>query len=101
MIDTKVLETNGWILECKSPFEIRHKDDGSMATGQAARIVYDSLTSLKVEETMSDADRVAYLYQVIAVIRTCQQVTGRISLDSRVEAETHLFVALAALRTVQ
>ena len=40
----EILEDNGWIIECESPFEIRH-EDGS--TGQAANIV---LYFLKPEE---------------------------------------------------
>lgn len=39
-----LLEINGWTVECESPFEIRH-NDGSFATGQAARMVNDSLSS--------------------------------------------------------
>lgn len=40
--DEKILEKNGWTLECESPFEIRH-EDGSFATGQAARLVMERL----------------------------------------------------------
>jgi hypothetical protein len=36
--DKKLLEKNGWTVECESPFEIRH-EDGSFATGQAAMLV--------------------------------------------------------------
>lgn len=42
MKDKEILEQNGWFIECQSPFEIRHID-GDFATGQAARIVVDSL----------------------------------------------------------
>ena len=42
MKDKEILEQNGWFIECQSPFEIRHID-GDVATGQAARIVVDSL----------------------------------------------------------
>jgi len=34
------LEKAGWIIECESPFEIRHKD-GSFATGQGAKIIQE------------------------------------------------------------
>jgi hypothetical protein len=37
-MNEKLLEENGWTVECESPFEIRH-EDGSFATGQAAQIV--------------------------------------------------------------
>jgi len=40
--DEKILESNGWTIECNSPFEIRH-EDGSFATGQAADIVLSSV----------------------------------------------------------
>ena len=44
MSDEKLLESNGWTVECQSPFEIRH-EDGSFATGQAADIVLSSIRS--------------------------------------------------------
>jgi len=40
--DEKLLYDNDWIVECESPFEIRHKDGGSFASGLAAEIVRDS-----------------------------------------------------------
>jgi hypothetical protein len=40
--DEALLEADGWTVECKSPFEIRHKD-GSFATGQAADAVVFTL----------------------------------------------------------
>jgi len=39
--DEKLLEDNGWIVECESPFEIRHKDGGAFASGFAAKILLD------------------------------------------------------------
>lgn len=36
--DEALLERLGWVVECKSPFEIRHTD-GSFATLNAAEIV--------------------------------------------------------------
>ena len=44
MIDKELLETNGWVIECESPFEIRH-EDGSFATLNAAYIVVEELRS--------------------------------------------------------
>jgi hypothetical protein len=38
--DTFLLEESGWVIECESPFEIRHQD-GSFATLNAAQIVLD------------------------------------------------------------
>jgi hypothetical protein len=40
--DIEILEDDGWIVECESPFEIRHTD-GSFATNQAAYSVLNSL----------------------------------------------------------
>jgi len=37
-----ILEHYGWVVECESPFEIRH-EDGSFASGIAACIVMDAL----------------------------------------------------------
>lgn len=45
--DVEILSMNGWELECESPFEIRHRETGSFATGIAAEIV---LSVLKEQE---------------------------------------------------
>ncbi len=42
--DEEILAENGWSTECKSPFEIRH-EDGSFASGQAAKLVLWDLKS--------------------------------------------------------
>lgn len=36
-----ILEDNGWTIECYSPFEIRHDETGSFASGLAAHIISD------------------------------------------------------------
>lgn len=36
--DIELLEKYGWVVECESPFEIRH-EDGSFATKSAAWII--------------------------------------------------------------
>lgn len=40
--DRHLLEQHGWVLECESPFEIRHTD-GSFATGYAAELILQLL----------------------------------------------------------
>ena len=37
--DEKLLNDNGWVVECRSPFKIRTKDGGSFASGQGAWMV--------------------------------------------------------------
>ena len=39
----KILEKLGWVVECESPYEIRHEESNSFATGWAAEIVIDDL----------------------------------------------------------
>ena len=46
--DRKLLEENGWEVECESPFEIRTKN-GCFASGQAAYIVLNDLKSETVQ----------------------------------------------------
>lgn len=41
MNSEQILEQNGWIIECESPFEILHEETGSVATGIAADIILD------------------------------------------------------------
>ena len=44
--DRKILEEDGWEIECESPFEISLKDDPeSRATGQAAWYILHYLQS--------------------------------------------------------
>lgn len=47
--DEQLLEKNGWIVECESPFEIRHSETNSFATGIAAELILESLKP-KVEK---------------------------------------------------
>ena len=42
-----LLEFNGWVVECESPFEIRHEESGSFATGLAAIMVATQLEQEK------------------------------------------------------
>lgn len=50
--DEKLLEKHGWVVQCYSPFEIRH-EDGSFATMQAAKLVL-----LALKEGWCDDDQV-------------------------------------------
>jgi hypothetical protein len=42
MTEDELLRLNGWTIECRSPFEIRHQD-GSFASGQAVHAVISEL----------------------------------------------------------
>jgi hypothetical protein len=42
LTDKEILELNGWVIDCESPFEIS-KDCVTFATGEAARAVVDQL----------------------------------------------------------
>jgi len=48
--DREILEANGWIVECESPFEISHEDWESRATGYAADIVLEFYKKTDDEE---------------------------------------------------
>lgn len=52
-----IIEKEGWVVECESPFEIRH-EDGSFATGQAAvRVIDHIIFELQAAET-EETDRI-------------------------------------------
>jgi len=52
--DEKLLEDNGWEVECRSPFEIQSKEDPqSRATGWAAEIVLESIRCDQAPSTVS------------------------------------------------
>lgn len=53
----KVLEENGWIIECESPFEIRHKESGSFASNQAAYMILNELNLQKSEAELKQLKR--------------------------------------------
>ena len=48
--DIKLLEDEGWIVECQSPFELYHKETNSRATGYAAEIVLSSLKNYSIDK---------------------------------------------------
>ena len=48
--DIKLLEDEGWIVECQSPFEIYHEETNSRATGYAAEIVLASMKNFIVDK---------------------------------------------------
>lgn len=52
--DIKLLEENGWEVECHSPFEIRFEDGGAFASGLAADLV---LWDLKHERDKSFSEQ--------------------------------------------
>lgn len=45
--DMKLLEDNGWEVECESPFEISHEHTDATATGYAAEIILNALKNEK------------------------------------------------------
>lgn len=59
----KLLEKNGWTIECQSPFEIRHYD-GSFATMNAAYAIVENLRNSSILEEMS-ALRDAFKFKLI------------------------------------
>lgn len=59
--DIELLESNGWEVECESPFEIRTKD-GSFASGQAAIIV---LSQLREDIATKEVETFEALYDLL------------------------------------
>jgi hypothetical protein len=51
--DADILKENGWTMDCQSPFEIS-RDDGSRATGMAAKIVMETLRREYEEDTAAN-----------------------------------------------
>jgi len=47
--DKEILEANGWSIDCESPFEIRHEETNSFATGYAAQIVLDKYKEIELD----------------------------------------------------
>lgn len=55
MSNKELLEKEGWIIECESPFEIRH-EDGSFATLNAANMILDIIRLATRIKTCSIVD---------------------------------------------
>lgn len=74
--DEKLLWENDWIVECQSPFEIRHKDGGAFASGFAAQIVRDSYK----EELEADKPK----YTIVYIIKASKTFNAHVeySLDA-------------------
>lgn len=49
----KLLEEEGWIVECVHPFEIRHEESGAFASLRAAYMVVESLKQ-EVKDEVSE-----------------------------------------------
>lgn len=54
--DINLLEKYGWIVECESPFEIRH-DDESFATNNAAKLILETLKKEEKLNKLPDTNR--------------------------------------------
>jgi hypothetical protein len=50
--DIKILEAEGWTVECELPLEIRHVETESFATGTAAYYVLDALVNAEERKNM-------------------------------------------------
>jgi len=48
--DIALLEKEGWMVECQSPFEIYHEETNSRATGYAAEIILSSLKEFNIDK---------------------------------------------------
>mgnify|MGYP001176913553 CR=1 FL=1 len=48
--DITLLEKEGWIVECQSPFEIYHEETNSRATGYAAEIILASFKHYNIDK---------------------------------------------------
>lgn len=67
-----LLDKCGWDVECSSPFEIRHRETGSFATGLAAEIVEEyyhnnavtTFGELAIGQCFYEADAVDGVYMV-------------------------------------
>ena len=49
--DEQLLKKNDWVVECESPFEIRHTETGSFASGIAVEMVLQNLKSKANKKT--------------------------------------------------
>ena len=58
--DIRLLEENGWDVECHSPFEIRFQDGGAFASGLAAQIVLDDL---KTDRDCFDEEEMGHAFR--------------------------------------
>jgi spermidine synthase len=47
--DVRMLEADGWMVVCKSPFELAHEETESFAKNYAAEIVVDNIRDYVVK----------------------------------------------------
>lgn len=55
-LEHMLLDEDGWIIECESPFEIRHQETGAFASGLAANYVLEYLRGLDFAEEIDFKD---------------------------------------------
>lgn len=73
-LDARLLELNGWDVECESPFEIYHQETNSKATGMAARIVLQDLKQQKQLPIETD-------HHLIDQTKTCEICRSQLKLN--------------------
>ena len=81
--DIDMLEREGWIVECESPFEISLEDDPqSRATGHAADIVFDDIRNAYRLEKMEQKGFTFLAFRhILAMITENKEETRTITID--------------------
>jgi hypothetical protein len=94
-----LLEYNGWVVECESPFEIRHGESGSFATGRAAHMVADQLEQEKYgdcalitvrDDNTSNSELYGLYYLIKDAIETRTSSTLEVDADFDDKASEYL-----------
>lgn len=80
--DETLLEREGWVVECQSPFEIRHTESGSFATGLAAKLVLQAVREeQELAPLLNMATATALVEQfdktVAALAEVCEQARAQ------------------------
>ena len=79
LLDKKLVDTLtnfGWTVDCESPLEIRNIKDGSVATGQAAKMVIEHLRLSHAYDLELTFDELEFLKEVLREITKATDITG-------------------------
>lgn len=81
-LDTQAfLARHGWVMDCESPLQLRHRDTGSVATQLAARLVMNSLRADEAQPPVAHVTEplpllLSHIEQLLRWVDAAEQDSG-------------------------
>jgi hypothetical protein len=89
-MNIEALEKDGWTVVCESPLKISH-DDGSLATGQAAKILIDAYGCNVTPEVTEQELREEYELTVASIKENLENYKWSVVLGNKRMSMAHKY----------